>query len=397
MAIKISKLFYFLLVIYYGWFKFVMFQVPHILLILGIGIMFFIILDAIIDRTNLFKLFTKEINSWIIFAFTSLIFGLMVAPNRTYFLDAISTYFQFLILIYCIVYISIKDKNINFFINVFIFLSAISALTAMLRGVNYSGGRISMGVENNPNTLGIIMAVGICCILYKFNFNKFFHSIISILGIILFVYVTFLTGSRKSFLSIMILLIIWFIFIAYKDFKALQFDVLLKGILSLSVLIGISYFVLYPYFKNSLLLSRLVDLVKSGDETRKGMYKAAFYLFKQSPFVGIGFNNYRAMTIYGTYSHSTYAEALACTGLVGCIFYFYPYLLILRNYINLILKKEVDNLLLKQTRVMFAMFLMLLFLGIGVIHFYGMTSMIAFGMIIAYYKITKDKYGEYKQ
>lgn len=397
MAIRISKVLYFLLVIYYGWFQIVQFQIPNILLILGIGIMAFIILDALNNRINLLKSLTIEISSWIIFAFTSLFFGMIVASNQDYLFDGISTYFQFLILMFSVIYISSRENNINFFMNVFIFLAVISALTTIFRGFNYGGGRMSMGINNNPNSLGITMAIGICCVLYKINFNKFFHSITSSLIILLFIYVTLLTGSRKSFLSVALLVIVWVIFIANKDFKASGFAGLMKGILSLSVLIGISYFVLYPYLKNSLMLSRLVDLFKSGDETREGMYKVAFYLFEKSPFIGIGFNNYQAMTRYDTYSHSTYAEALACTGLIGCIFYFYPYLLILRNYFILIFNKEIDDLLLKQARVMFAMFLILLFLGIGVIHFYSMTSSIAFGMLIAYYKITKDKFGNYKK
>lgn len=387
MWIKFSKLFYVLLVIYYAWFQVVFFQVPNMLLILGVCTMGFIILHALQTRTNILKSLTTELKLWILFTFTSFAFGLLVAVNQGYLISSITTFSQFLVLIFGIVYISNQDQNIDFFIKVFITFTIICAITTVFWGVNYGRGQISMGLNNNPNELGITMAIGVCCILYKLSFKKLIYSMVAFSAILLLIYVTLLTGSRKSFFSVVLIMIYWFTFVAFKDIKALRFTQKIKGVFAILLMIGASYCILYPFFKDSILLGRLINLFESGSETRVGMYSVGIDLFKQSPLVGIGFNNYRAASIYGTYSHSTYAEALACTGMVGSILYFFPYIIILINYVKMVTSRKLDALLLKQARVMLGLFGVLLFLGFSVIHFYSTTSSIAFGMLIAFYNV----------
>ena len=53
----------------------------------------------------------------------------------------------------------------------------------------------------------------------------------------------------------------------------------------------------------------------------------------------------------------------------------------------MVTSRKLDALLLKQARVMLGLFGVLLFLGFGIIHFYEVTSSIAFGMLIAFYNV----------
>lgn len=388
MWIKFSKLFYVLLVIYCGWFQFVFFEVHNMLLILGVFMMGFISLHALQTRTNILKSLTIELKLWILFAFTSFAFGLLPIVNQGFFfIRGITTFSQLLVLIYGVIYISKQDRNIDFFIKVFIAFAIICAVTTMFWGVNYRGGQITMGLRNNPNELGITMAIGVCCILYKLSFKKLVYLIVKFIAILLLIYVVLLTGSRKSFFSILLIMIYWLIYVELKDIKASRFTQKIKGIFAILLMTGVSYYIFYPFFEDSILLRRLINLFESGSEIRVGMYIEAIDLFKKSPFVGIGFNNYRAVSIYGTYSHSTYAEALACTGMIGSTLYFFPYIIILINYIKMVTSKKLDALLLKQARVMLGLFGVILFLGFGVIHYYSPTSSIAFGMIIAFYNV----------
>lgn len=387
MLIKFSKLCYILLVLYYGWFQIVFFQIPNMLVVLGAGMIGCIILHSLVTGTKIINGVTIELILWIVFVCTSLIFGMLVAVNHEFLFSSLMTFVEFLFLIFGITYISKCDGKIEFFINVFILFALICAITTMFWGVNYGQGRISMGLTNNPNSLGITMALGVCCILFKHNFKSLVWSIISFSAVILLIYVCLLTGSRKSFLSILAIITYWIAFVVFKDIKELRFIEKFKGIVSILVISLLGYYSLGSMFEDSVLLERLVLLFESGSDTRESMYGAAMDYFKQSPLVGIGFNNFRALSIFGTYSHSTYSEALACTGIIGCIFYFAPYIKLLLNCMKLIISKKTDSNLLKQSKIMLIVLGTLLFLGVGVIHFYEMTSSIVFGMVIAFFAL----------
>lgn len=386
MFLILSKLFFVLIVMYYGWFQIVFFQIPNMLFILGTIMMLCIFMHAYIYKTTIIKYISIELFMWILFAFTSLVLGFFVARNIVLMTDSLLTYIQFLILIYGIVYISIQDNSIDFFIDLFIMFSTVCAITVTFFGVEFSSGRISMGSNSNPNSVGIIMAIGVCCVLFKLNIKKIFKSIFLFCIIFLLLYATILTGSRKSFLSIVFILIFWIVFVAFRKIERTK----LKALFLLILLLIAGYSILYKFFQESILIQRLDELFTRGDVTRTGMYKEAIELFKQSPIVGVGFNNYRVLSVYGTYSHSTYAEALACTGLIGVILYFIPYIILLIKYSILFFNKTLNGELISQSRVMLGLFCILLFLGIGIIHFYGMSSSIAFGLIIAFSILNKE-------
>jgi len=355
--------------------------------------MSFIIIQALPTK-NLGNSLTLELKLWVLFTFTSFVFGLFVAVNQVFFISSISTFSQFLVMMYGIIYISDQDRNIDFFIKTFIVFALLSAITTVFWGVDFGEGRMSMGLSNNPNTLGITMAIGVCCILYTISFEKLVISIFAFSSIILMIYVTLLTGSRKAFLALVLIIIYWFVFVVFNDIKSFQFTAKIKGILSVLLLIGAGYYVLYPYFKDSVLLLRLTKLFESGSVMRESMYRVALDLFKQNPIFGIGLNNYRAVSIFRTYSHSTYAESLACTGILGSILYFLPYIILISHYRKLV-TSNLDVVLLRQAKVMLGLLGVLLFLGVGIIHFYEMISSIAFGMLIAFcnvhMKVIKDK------
>lgn len=391
MSLKLSKLFFALFIFYQAWFQGVFFSIPNMLLFLGAGMIGFIILNALQTKANILQIFTAELIFWILFVFTSLVFGLFVAENKLFLISALTTYSQFLVMIFGIIYISIKDKKIDYFINVLIILATLLAVTTLMFGIDVGGGRISLGHDINPNSLAITMAIGVCCILYKLNFNKLIYTLVSFSGILLLMYVILLTGSRKSLIAVILLLIYWGIFVVYRDIKSISLSSKIKGILSIIIVFIIGYYLIYPYFADSIIFQRLLALFEDNGGKRVRMYSEAYELFGNNIMVGIGFNNFRAVSIFGTYSHSTYAEALACTGIIGCILYFIPYLLLSLRYLKFFFNRKMNILLLKQGRILLGMFGMILFLGVGIIHFYDMLSNIAFGLLIAFY-ISNKKY-----
>jgi hypothetical protein len=385
MTIKLSKLFYAALLIYYGWFQVVFFQIPLMLPLLGAGMIGFVLLDAVLTGTEMTKFVTFELVMWSLFAVTSLVFGYFVAENTGYLLSAAMDFIEFLILVYGIIYISNSDGNIDFFIKTFVVFAMICAVTTVFAGVEYETGRISMGLSDNPNGLGVNMVIAVCCILYMVDFKKLLYSVAALGSIILFIYVILLSGSRKAFLGIGLIIVYWLAFVAFRDMKALKFSQKLKGLFLICAAGAAAYSTLYVYFKNSVLLARLITLFQRGSDTRTEMYDTAVILFRDNPLAGIGLNNFRQVSGFGTYSHSTYAEAIACTGAIGSTIYFLPYVTMLFRYAKMTFSRNAAPSLLKQERVMLGLFGLLLFLGIGIIHFYELTSSIAFGMIFAFH------------
>jgi O-Antigen ligase. len=357
------------------------------LLILGFGMIGCIILHSLKLKEKIFKFLSIELKLWILFAFFTFATGIIVAVNYDFLLKSIMTFCEFLMLIFGIVYISNQDRNINFFVNIMIILAIVCAITAKFWGIDYGFGRIAMGSTDNPNSLGITMAIGVCCILYKLNIKKLFYSIIGFGTIFFLIYITLLTGSRKSFIGVLLIFIFWILFVAFAEIKVLSSFEKMKVILTVVIIVGIGYYIFNPLLKDSLLFLRLNGLFQQTgmDVTiREDMYSEALKLFRKSPLIGIGLNNFRAVSLFKTYSHSTYAEALACTGIIGSILYFIPYLIIFINYVKIILNRKIEDLLLKQAKIMFGLFGLILFLGVGIIHFYEIISNIAFGMLIAF-------------
>lgn len=393
MLINISKIVFVIFLFYVEWFQVVFFQIPSMLILLGACMMIFIILHAIQKKIDMGKMITPELLLWILFTLSSLFIGMLIVDNYSNLISSIFTFGQFLVLMYYIVYISDKDGNVDFFINTYIILTILSAITTIFWGIDYGeGGRMSMGLRNNPNALGTTMVAGIAFILYKLDFKKIYMIILLFSSIFLLFYVVILTGSRTSMLSFVLIIIYWFVFVFFEELKVLPIAKKLKSILSIVILLSLGYYIFYPLIEDSIILNRLQLLFEKGTEVRGEMYLVALDLFKKNPLIGVGFNNYREITIFQTYSHSTYAESLACTGIVGSILYFIPYLVILYKYKGLVTSIIDDTVWLARAKVFLGLFFVLLFLGTGVIHFYETTSSIVFGIIIAFSRISKERF-----
>ena len=78
MLIKLSKLFYILLILYYGWFQAVFFQIQYMSEALGVFMLGFIVLHAIKTRNNILKLLSLEYIFWLLFLLTSYIFIIII-------------------------------------------------------------------------------------------------------------------------------------------------------------------------------------------------------------------------------------------------------------------------------------------------------------------------------
>ncbi len=379
--LSISKIFFIAFLLYYGWFQRVFFSISNMSFLLGAGMILFIIYHSLKQKTPILRGITVELVIWLMFAFASLGTGYLVAVSKSLVIKSLMNYFEYLVMIFGMAYISYQDKEINFFSSAYSVFSLVCALTTVFSGVNYTSTRVSMSASTNPNTLGIIMVIGIFCLLFNLDSSSPISLMFMICELFLFLYVVILTGSRKSLISAIIVIVLWIVFVR-KSFWSNSKKISIGGRIAVLLFSLIGAFLIYKFASNSYILLRLGKLFESGDDTRVSMYLAAFELFKMSPFVGVGLDNYRTLTIFSTYSHSTYAEVLACTGIIGTILYFIPYCLIAAKIKKLV--RCSNTQISSNAKLLGILFFMLLFLGTGVIHFYDVNSYLSLGFIIAY-------------
>ncbi len=391
MLYRLSKFTYLLFIFYIGWFLDVFFIIPRMPLILGLGMIILLIIHTILTTGKATVTLTKPVLIWLFFVFYLLLSGVFIAYDKRHLLDSIFTYVQTLAMVVYIINVSIIDGDNHFFVKSYIFYSIVYMFTMLFFGVEGRGGRLQLSATSNPNGDGLTLLFGIFCILLLFNTKKITRLII-LLGLVsLFVYTIILTGSRKSFIAAALLILLWFI-VVFKDYwkeysiikKSTSIMILIAGMLLIGNFIA-------PIFRESSLFLRLMNkgYKISDDVARSGMYKEAFIFFTNSPLFGVGFNHYRLLSVYRTYSHSTYAEIISTTGIIGTIIYFSAYIVIIYNLFNLYRNKR--NLAYIKALQYLIFMLIMLVLGTGVIHFYGIRDYMAFALMISFYYIEKKK------
>jgi len=399
MHIKIAKILFILMFYYQGWYQDVYVPIPRMLLILGAPMMLMLVFHCFKTRQNIHKALSIEVGLWFLFTITSYVSGVFIADNLSLFISSVFTLFQVMLVLTAIFIIADHDQSIDFFIKIYIGLALLCAATMIFTGDEFSGGRMSIG-EKNPNTLGLLLCSGVFCILFLLDIKKKLNPILSVSTIILFLYVIILTGSRKSFLAAVALIVFWLLVVLPNSLRNVSTTRKFAIVSILLITCVIAYFVAAPLINDAVLFARLDTLFTEGDEIRAGLIAEGFQFFSENPIFGIGYDQYRELSSSKTYSHSTYAEVFSCTGLVGAILYFSVYLIIFYKLLKIIIIKKESETSQRALKVL-SLMVVLVFLAIGVIHYYSLNSMVMFGIIVAFcnlaLKAKKEQENEYKE
>lgn len=321
----------------------------------------------------------KGIAIWMGFGAYSLIAGLVVAVNRELLVSSLVTYMAFMLVCWCICIICRGERDIQWLLKCITIVCYVCAIYTLFWGKPYYNGIYvtTMGPENNPNTLGILMIYGMFSVLF-YKKNKGFGLIVMLAAVLLFFYVIVLTGSRKSLLGGGLLCVVWLISFVRDTYRLTnRKEKRLKYALLLAVLvIGVTYFV--KYYANTASFERLQKLYVDGgaSSVRMEMYGEAVDLFKTSILFGIGFNQFRVRSSFGTYSHSTYAEVLADGGIFGCVIFFYPII-----QAGLALLKKLRKNPAYQIGMLMALLLVELLLATGTIYIYSFGHLLIWSIL----------------
>lgn len=137
--------------------------------------------------------------------------------------------------------------------------------------------------------------------------------------------------------------------------------------------IGLGIYYGITQFVNTSIYARFL-MLDNASSTRLQLYKDAVKFWKMSPIFGIGFGQYQVFSSYRLYSHSTYAEILACTGIIGCLLFFIPlFAYSFKLLKNAFCKKSQNNY---EAVIRLSMLFIELLLGATMIFIYDFSHML---------------------
>lgn len=355
------------------------------IIFLGISV-FFVGMDMLNQR---YIRIGNEIKCWILYAILSLITTtiLMIGSKNTGYIGEIIKYVQRLAVIVMISYICEREGSVRFGLQLMA-VTATAASISILSVVDDIRLKLSISTDASlsANDIGAIMAFGTFAVFFclgKRNKPSFLLSALKVAAAISILSVIFIAGSRKSITAVVIMLVLLAVlcfpdYVRQKNIKQLLITIII-GVIAYSF---VSQYLL-PYAEQTNLYTRLlgkgVQGASSSDEIRIDLYRWAMEDFLAHPLFGLGYNQY--VKHHGNYTHSTYAEPLACSGLLGLL-YLYPYFSMLKKQIYLIWrtpKKSLERLKQKEIFVYYCMFL---FVGVGIPYMYKDVPCILLGTFL---------------
>lgn len=336
----------------------------------------------------------SEMKCWIVYLALSLV-TVPFAFDSSVALDGLNKYWQRLAIIAVIAYICEQEKSVKFAIRLLAVTAISCAVSCLIMNVDVSKKlELESGANISTNDVGSIMAFGVFAVLFAFGLkehNGFFKALIKIVYIIAAVSVIFIAGSRKSILAILILFALLFLLCGkdlFRNMSTTQFVLVTLLIIGAVVFV---YYYLLPNVESTDMYQRVwgrkAEYTNGSDLGRIELYEQALICFFENPIIGLGLNGFTAL--YGSYTHSTYVEPLACSGMMGFL-YLAPYFMILIRQIKLIVlnKHNLDERLWQKE--LLAFYIPFLFVGIGIPYIYKDIPCIILAMFIASQKISFD-------
>ena len=334
--------------------------------------------------------FPGEIWAWIIYLGLSFIVS-PFAVSTNYAISALVLYVRRLLIIIGVYLVADEEKSIKFPISLLSVMALLSSYAVLTHSASLrSRLELTTGASVSANDMGSIVAYGCATVIIFFNFYFEKREILSkwatIGGTLVLVMTMFLAGSRKALYAVVILYAILLLTGSLKMKSAASFFGVAAGLAA--VLVIYNTFLSESMQGTSLYIriwgENAIEAAVS-DTGRMDLYILALKDFINHPFWGLGFNNFAY--IHGNYTHSTYVEPLACSGILGLV-YLYPYGRILFRQVFLMKafrEREEQQLLQKR---LFAFYIMFLFIGIGIPYIYKDVPCIILGMFIAHQELS---------
>ena len=235
----------------------------------------------------------------------------------------------FIFIVFLINYVDNYDKLITL-LNYFIYAGLFAAIYLLINSEINNMQRLG-GLLGNINEIGIIIGISALFSLYFILFQKRY---LYLLPAMVCVVMVLDTGSRAALVLVIFSSVLLFYFNDKNSFKGR-----IKSITLVILLLFLFWYLLFnvPYFyqiagqrvENTLKFIRNERVTEGSITIRIYMVRYGLELFKESPLIGYGINNYRVLLGKDigriTYAHNNYIELLVGLGILGAIIYYSIY------------------------------------------------------------------------
>ena len=318
MLYKVIKFFLAILIIYELWFKEAFDY--YAVILYGTSIIPTVLVIYDIIRNNWKIPFFSFVSMLFVYGIYSFLSGALICPDYSWFCSIMLTYFSFSMVCFDFCYVSLKVGSSEWLLNVFLVTALLCAVHTIFFGSDYLTEVVvrTLSDHNNPNFLGQSMVVGLFALVskQKYVIDRFW---ITMTIALVFLYTILLTGSRKSLFCAFFLLLLWVVTTLRAE-KGISFR---RIFIFLAIVVAITIVVLFFQKEYSgTAISAKMEYLNSGIERRLALYQESIRFWESSPLVGIGFAQFQILSSFQYYSHSTYAEVLSCTGLIGVLIFF---------------------------------------------------------------------------
>ena len=366
-------------------------KIANMTLALGALTALLMLADMAVMNFNPLKIVTSDVQRILLFIVMCAL-SIVAANYRATAIDGMIQLVQCLLLMVITIYICMREGSLTFCARTIVIVMGLGAIHA-LTNMDSFNQRLALSETGNANVFGHNAVLGACMTPLAFKNDTRIKKILHIGLVILFTMAVVISASRMSFIALVGYLGIYLLVIAPRSIRPSRFSWGVRFLGVLGVAIVVLYFV-SESLADTLVIDRMNELFNvldtgEGDgEARLYLYEEAWKLFLQHPIFGVGYANFGPMH-YGVYTHSTYAEILSCTGLMGFVPFVCYYL-----YISRELKKGVrlDNAKrLSTNHHLVLVFIVLLLLGIGEILIYKIKYFVVFGILAVQFYLNKEQ------
>lgn len=339
----------------------------------------------------------REFRLWIAYLFICVLTAVFCANTSGIMRDLVD-YIQRMVIAYAVYYVCISERSIKWPINLITIIS-IAAAVSILSGTSDLSRRLgsagSASEAISANDVGALMAFGCFTILFAFNNKRSKNVFRIILGAaisVLFIAVISISGSRKAIIAVIILYILLVILCTKSFLSNISSTQLFLLVVAIGGVLILAYTQLLPLFENTSLYIRVFGskavAASQSNDGRMLLIEQALKDFWEHPIIGLGYNNF--VYYHGNYTHCTYVEPLASSGIWGLL-YLIPYISIFNKRLFLSRYSQEDKILQKA---LLAFYISFLFIGVGIPFIYKDVPNVILGMLLGAQEIGYQELSE---
>ena len=366
-------------------------KIANMTLALGALTTVIMLADMTVINFNPLKVITSDVKRILLFVVMCAL-GIVAATYRAAAMDGVIQLMQCLLLMVITIYICMREGSLTFCARTIVIVMVLGVIHA-LTNIDSFNQRLALSETGNANVFGHNAVLGVCMIPLAFKNDTRIKKVLHIGLVILFTTAVMVSASRMSFIVLVGYLGIYLLVIAPRSLRPSRFSWSVRFLGVLGVAIVALYFI-SGSLTDTLIIDRMYELFnvldtgKGDGEARIYLYEEAWKLFSQHPIFGVGYANF-APIHGGVYSHSTYAEILSCTGLMGSVPFACYYWYISKELRKGVLLDNAQRLNINHHLVL--VFVALLLLGIGELLIYKIKYFVIFGVLAAQFYLNKEQ------